>query len=137
MVTDTQVRRLRKFRQTTKTQDMAAAKAEMDVKTARKYCRLGQLPSDVKVAHTWRTRPNPFVEVGGEVESYLALNPGLEAKTVFEYLQRTYPGRFADGQLRSSSVMSNNGGRWQELRRPSFFPRSITLACYLSQILRL
>jgi hypothetical protein len=29
------------------------------------------------------------------------VNPGLEAKTVFERLQRIYPGRFADGQLRT------------------------------------
>jgi hypothetical protein len=37
----------------------AAAKAGMDEKTARKYRRLGQLPSTIKTAHTWRTRPDP------------------------------------------------------------------------------
>jgi len=31
----------------------------------------------------------------------LEVNPGLEAKTIFEYLQRRDPGRFADGQLRT------------------------------------
>jgi hypothetical protein len=31
----------------------------------------------------------------------LQVNPGLEAKTLFDYLQRQYPGRFADGQLRT------------------------------------
>ncbi len=31
----------------------AAAKAGMDEKTARKYRRLGKLPSEVKQPHTW------------------------------------------------------------------------------------
>jgi hypothetical protein len=31
----------------------------------------------------------------------LEINPGLEAKTIFEDLQRRDPGRYADGQLRS------------------------------------
>jgi hypothetical protein len=31
----------------------------------------------------------------------LDINPGLEAKTIFEDLQRRNPGRFADGQLRT------------------------------------
>jgi hypothetical protein len=31
----------------------------------------------------------------------LDLDDGLEAKTLFEYLQREDPGRFADGQLRT------------------------------------
>jgi hypothetical protein len=31
----------------------------------------------------------------------LEVNPGLEGKTIFEYLQRRYTGRFAEGQLRT------------------------------------
>ena len=38
----------------------AASKAGMDAKTARKYIKLGQLPSQVKEEHTWRTRKDPF-----------------------------------------------------------------------------
>src|SRR5471032_1421654 len=48
-----------------------------------------------------RTREDCFQEVWGEVHSLLEVNPGLEAKTIFEYLQRRYAGRFADGQLRT------------------------------------
>ena len=73
----------------------------MDEKTARKYRRSGQLPSEVQAPHTWRTRPDPFAEVWGEVVLLLEVNPGLQAKTVFEHLQRQYPGRFSDGQLRT------------------------------------
>jgi hypothetical protein len=82
-------------------QEIAASMAGMDAKTARKYRRLGQVPSELPAAPRWRTRPDPFAEVWAEVQELLAANAGLEAKTVFEYLQRRYPGRFADGQLRT------------------------------------
>jgi hypothetical protein len=102
--------------QTTKTQEMAAAKAEMDVKTARKYGRLGKLPSEVKAAHTWRTRPDRFAGVWEELESYLEVNPGLEAKTLFDYLQQKYPGQFADGQLRT---LQRRVKQWRALSGPA------------------
>jgi hypothetical protein len=41
------------------------------------------------------------VEVWEEVQRLLEINAGLEAKTIFEYLQRRQPGRFEDGQLRT------------------------------------
>ena len=101
MVTDQQVRRLMALIPREPTLCLAAAKAGMDEKTARKYRRSGQLPSEVQAAHTWRTRPDPFAEVWGEVVLLLEVNAGLQAKTVFEHLQRQYPGRFSDGQLRT------------------------------------
>ncbi len=101
MVTDQQVRRLMKLVQTERTLSLTAAKAGMDEKTARRYRRLGKVPSEVKVQHTWRTRKDPFAEVWEEVHAKLAVNPGLQAKTLFEDLQRRYPGRFAEGQLRT------------------------------------
>jgi hypothetical protein len=101
MVTDQQVRRLMEWTSKEKTLAAAAAKAGMDEKTARKYRRLGRLPSTLKAEHSWRTRPDPFAEVWEELAGKLELNPGLEAKTLFADLQRLYPGRFADGQLRT------------------------------------
>jgi hypothetical protein len=80
---------------------LAAAKAGMDEKTARKYRSLGKLPHEVKVEHSWRTREDPFEEVWAGLEEKLRINPGLEAKTLFEDLQRRYPGRFGDGQVRT------------------------------------
>ena len=82
-------------------QEIAAAKAGMDAKTARKYRRLGQVPSELPVVRRRRTRPDPFVEVWKEIRELLEVNAGLEAKTMFEYLQRRYPGRFGDGQVRT------------------------------------
>lgn len=101
MVTDQQVRRLFKLVQTQKSFGIAAAKAGMDEKTARKYAKLGKLPSELKKPHTWRTRKDPFEQVWDQIQSQLELIPGLEAKTLFKDLQRRYPGLFADGQLRT------------------------------------
>lgn len=86
---------------TERNQEVAAAKSGVDPKTARKYLRLGKVPSELPRPPRWRTRPDPFAEVWEEVRSLLETNPGLEAKTVFEHLQRSDPGRFPDGQLRT------------------------------------
>lgn len=101
MVTDQQVRRLFKLIQTEKNFGIASMKAGMDEKTARKYRRRGKLPSELKQEHTWRTRKDPFEDIWEGLRSMLETNPGLEAKTLFEDLQRKHPGNFADGQLRT------------------------------------
>jgi len=101
MVTDQQVRRLFKLINEEKTLAVSAAKAGMDEKTARKYRDLGRLPSELKRDHDWRTRPDPFADVWDGVQELLEANPGLEAKTLFEWLQNEHPGRFQDGQLRT------------------------------------
>jgi Mu transposase, C-terminal domain len=101
MVTDQQVRRLFKLNQVEKYFGIAAMKAGMDEKTARKYRGTGKLPSELKQGHTWRTREDPFEDVWDDIKSMLDCNPGLEAKTIFEYLQRKCSGEFADGQLRT------------------------------------
>ena len=53
----------------------------------------------------------------------LELNPGLEAKTLFVDLQRRYPGRFSDGQLRT---FQRQVKQWRALSGPSkeiYFPQ--------------
>jgi len=85
----------------TKGKVVAAAKAGMDIKTARKYMRSKLLPSEIKVGHSWRTRDDVFEGVWQEVEELLWNAPMLQAKTVFDYLQNKYSGRFAEGQLRT------------------------------------
>ena len=101
MTTDQQVRLLMSLIQKGRPRVAAAAKAGMSEPSARKYCKLGKLPSEVKVAHTWRTRPDPFEVVWPEVEALLEQDGALEAKTVFEEFGRRYPGRFQSGQLRT------------------------------------
>jgi hypothetical protein len=80
---------------------LAAMKADMDRKTARKYIAAGQLPSEMKSIRDWRTRPDPFVEHWPAIEARLAETPELEAKTLFEVLQAEHPDRYDDGQLRT------------------------------------
>jgi len=101
MVTDQQVRLFREALHQGASLSLAAARAGMDRKTARRYRQSGKLPSEVRMEHTWRTRTDPFAEVWPWVAEQLAHNPGLEAKTLFGALQRQHPGRFPDGQLRT------------------------------------
>lgn len=115
MLTDQQVRKLMKLVKTEKSLSSAAAKAGMSEKTARKYVRSGKLPGESAAPHTWRTREDPFAEVWEEVRPFLEDNPGLEAKTLFEHLQRCYPGRFQDGQLRT---LQRRVKAWRALEGP-------------------
>ena len=97
MVTDRQVRTLMSLLQAERSLQVSADKAGMDRETARKYRKLGKLPSELRMDHKWRTRADPFAEVWPWVAEQLSVNPGLEAKTLLEALQRAEPGRFADG----------------------------------------
>jgi hypothetical protein len=83
------------------TQEIAASKAGMDIKTARKYLRAKVLPGELKADRHWRTHKDEFSDVWPEVKEQLTANPGLEAKTIFAALQRRHSERFADGQLRT------------------------------------
>jgi hypothetical protein len=117
MVTDQQVRRLHRLDLLGLPRGQAAAKAGMDEKTARKYRRLGRLPSEVRpMDRPWRTRPDPCADVWPQLEEQLRLTPGLEAKTLFADLQRRLPGRSADGQLRT---LQRRVKRWRALHGPA------------------
>jgi hypothetical protein len=102
---------------------LAAAKAGMDEKTARKWRSLGKMSEEVSVEHFWRTREDPFEEVWAGLEEKLRINPALEAKTLFEDLQRRNPGRFGDGQLRT---LQRRVKIWRALEGPPrevYFPQ--------------
>jgi hypothetical protein len=75
MVKDGQVRMLMRQMNREKTLEAAAAKAGMTDKTARKYRRLGKLPSQSKVIHDWRTREDAFEEDWPWAEELLKTNP--------------------------------------------------------------
>jgi hypothetical protein len=101
-VTDRQVRRLRGLLLKGKALKVGAMNTGMDEKTARKYRDLGKLPSELEDwPRTWRTRNDPFADVWDEVQEKLELSPGLQANTLFAWLQQRYPGRFSNGQLRT------------------------------------
>lgn len=101
----------------------AAAKAGMGEKAARKYLQSGLLPSQMKKPRDWRTREDPFADVWTKVEALLKEAPGLEALTIFQDLQRRYPGKFQDGQLRT---LQRHMRVWRGLSGPDcevFFPQ--------------
>ncbi len=54
-----------------------------------------------RAPHTWRTRADPFAAVWDELQRQLTQTPEMTGKTLFEYLQHHYPGRYSQGQLRT------------------------------------
>jgi hypothetical protein len=85
----------------THTQEAAAAKVGISTRTARRIERGAVLPSQ-KPRRTWRTRPDPLVEVWeSEIVPLLAAHPGMLATTVLQHLQDLHPGRFGAGVLRT------------------------------------
>ncbi len=125
MITDNQARKLMKYIQDQRGLAVAAAKSGMDEKTARKYRDLDKLPSELKAERirNWRTRKNPFEEVWELVKSFLKNNSGLEAKTLFEHLQRQHPGRFPDGQIRTFQRRVKHWRATEGPAREVFFPQ--------------
>ena len=95
------MRRLVKLKKNEKTLTMAAAKAGMSRKTARKYLKSGKLPSQCQPERYWRTRSDPFESVWPEVKEILKRSPTVEAKAVFDHLCRQQEGAFQQGQLRT------------------------------------
>ena len=116
MVTDEQVKRLWQVLSSGKSLAQSADRANMDEKTARRYRRLGRLPSEVAPERSWRTRQDSFAEVWPEVHEQLQEAPGLEARTLFAWLQTKYPGKFDDSQLRS---FQRGVKRWRATAGPA------------------
>ncbi len=101
MVTDEQVRRLFAMKNKVKYLYQLADKAGMSTKTSRKYLKSAVLPSQCQTIHDWPTHPDAFAQDWPRVEDFLKNNSGFESKSLFEALQRKYPGKYQDGQLRT------------------------------------
>lgn len=80
---------------------VAAAKAGMDEKTARKWRQVVQPPTQTREPRNYRTRPDAFSDLWFEIEQLLDRDASLEAKTIFDHLCRQYPERFQEAQLRT------------------------------------
>jgi hypothetical protein len=115
MVTDQQVRSLKKMLSEGKKLYVSAMKVEMAENTARKYRDTGKLPSELKKEHTWRTRIDPFEDDWEEIRNMLIAEPGLEAVTIFRHLKRKYAGKYQDGQLRT---LQRKMKRWRATEGP-------------------
>jgi len=102
VVRDVHVRRLFRLLAQGQSLSESARLAGIDRKTARRYRKMQRLPSErPDLPRAWRTREDPFVEVWPEVAEQLTREPGLQAKTLWDWLRQKYPGRFSDGQVRT------------------------------------
>jgi hypothetical protein len=120
---DRKVRKLMEEFQKTGKLCKAALRADMAPKTARKYLKAGRMPSQMKVEHTWRTRPDPFAEYWSEAEEMITDAPELEAKTLFEWLCECHPEAYQEGQLRT---FQRRVREWRALSGPArevYFPQ--------------
>jgi len=117
MVTDSQVRLLRRKLMQKKTLVAAAAAAGMSERSARTW-REGPVPSATKEPRAWRTRVDPFAGVW-EAELVPLLERDerrvLEARTVLAELERRHPGGYGEGQLRT---LQRRIREWRALHGP-------------------
>jgi Mu transposase, C-terminal domain len=101
MKKDGEIKLLRAERDKGASQKVAAARAGVSERTARKYEQAGQLPSQMKKPRTHRTRDDPFVDDWPWVEAQIVDDPALQTKTLFALLCAAFPGRYQEGQLRT------------------------------------
>lgn len=99
-ITDHQVTKYKRFRKQF-SQEVAAAKVGISVRSARRVEQRTQLPSQRALRH-WRTRSDPLAGVWqSELKPLLQSAPGLTAVSLLEEMQRRYPGRFGPEILRT------------------------------------
>ena len=108
-----------------KTQETAAAKSGICVRSARKW-QSGPLPSETKQERQWRTRSDPFDGVWEEVIEPLLQGEAagkLKATTIIEWLEEQHPSRFSASQLRTLQRRLQD---WRALNGPDqevYFPQ--------------
>jgi adenylosuccinate synthase len=90
---DTEIRLYLQERKKGMTQRIAAARAGIGERTARKYERAAALPSQLKRPHGWKTRTDPFEEDWPWVVSELERDPALQGSTLFALLCARHPDR--------------------------------------------
>ena len=121
-ITDHQVR-LYMTKRKHHTQEIAAAKAGISVRTARRIETDVTLPSQEPRRH-WRSRPDPFADVWDSIViPLLRQAPQLMGVTLLRKLQEDHPDRFPDGMLRT---LQRRVSHWRALEGPAkevFFPQ--------------
>jgi hypothetical protein len=115
-VTDAQVKELRLRLHQGASLKMAAMKAGMDRKSARKYRDRDELPSEAREPRSWRTRPDPLALVWPQLEEMLTLEPTLQAVTLLGWLQSVYPGAYPSAVRRT---LERRVRRWKAEHGPA------------------
>jgi transposase len=99
----------------TRTQEAAAAKAGMSLRTARKYIKNGGLMTNLKEWKWRQTHKDIFATVWDVVEEMLARVPGLQGQTLMQWLIDEYPEHFNWSQLRT---LQRRIRKWRALKGP-------------------
>jgi len=112
---DTEIRLYLQERKKGMTQRVAAARAGIAERTARRYERAGALPSQLKRPHDWKTRIDPFEQDWPWVVSELERDPALQGSTLFALLCERHPGRYRPTQVRT---LQRHIQQWRVLHGP-------------------
>jgi hypothetical protein len=106
---------LRKYSKTL-TQEAAAAKAGVSLRTARKYIKAGGMEFEKK-QWVWRqTHKDAFEEVWPTVEAMLEVDSGFQSQTLMQWLIDEYPEQNFDwSKLRT---LQRRIRRWRALKGP-------------------
>ena len=115
MKKDTEIRLYLQERKKGMTQRVAAARAGIGERTARKYERAAALPSQLKRLHDWKTRIDPFEEDWPWVVSQLERDPALQGSTLFALLCERHPDRYRPTQVRT---LQRHIQQWRVLHGP-------------------
>ena len=106
-----------------KSQELAAAKAGISERSARRIDSAVTLPSQ-NPRRYWRSRIDPFIDVwDAEIVPLLKAAPKLKSITLLRKLQDDHPERYPDGTLRT---LQRHVRRWRALEGPPkevFFPQ--------------
>jgi hypothetical protein len=98
------------------TQETAAAKADISVRSGRRIEKGEHRPHRGR-PHNWRTRADPLQEVWDqELVPMLTREPQLQAMTLLEYLQQQYPGRYGASVERT---LQRRVQQWKAIQGPA------------------
>lgn len=110
-----QVKVYMKARNDGKSQVTAAATAGISERSGRRADK-GELQAGSKRGRYWRTRSDPFIEVWeSDIVPLLKKNAELSPITLFEKLQKDYPGEYQDSKLRT---FQRRVSKWKALYGP-------------------
>jgi hypothetical protein len=97
------------------TQEAAAAKAGMSVRTARRYLKAGGQMEE-RPEWKWRqTHKDVFAEVWSKLEAMLQTDSGLQAQTLMQWLIDEHGDKYNWGQLRT---LQRRLQRWRAVNGP-------------------
>ena len=114
-ITNRQVEIYMKAREQDHTQEVAAAKSGISVRSGSNIENNKRQDPNTKERH-WRTRQDPLADVWeSELEPMLTATPNLQAITLLEHIQANYPDQFEDSVLRT---LQRRVKQWRALKGP-------------------